>query len=132
METKIKSTNLEDLCKDPRKLRQFFVLKNVSISIPGECPYCDQHFTDLRIHLKPKKRKTIPKEMILTNFDCNFCQLILPNEECIRNHQENIHGNGTIRFRKIIVQCKMCDIEFSSPKSLRYHIFMTNCSLSGG
>ena len=96
METKIKSTNLEDLCKDPRKLRQFFVLKNVSISIPGECPYCDQHFTDLRIHLKPKKRKTIPKEMILTNFDCNFCQLILPNEECIRNHQENIHGKGKI------------------------------------
>ena len=119
METKIKSTNFEDLCKDPRNLKKFFILKNVSVSIPGECPYCNQHFTDLKTHLKPPKRETIPRGMILTNFDCNFCQLVLPNEECIRNHQENVHG-GNSRKRSL-VPCKTCHIIFSSTKNLKFH-----------
>ena len=90
-------------------------LKNEEVppkkSIPGECPYCDQYFTDLIIHLKP------PQKNILTNFDCNGCQLILPIEECILNHKRNIHLFGTP-----FLSCKLCSIGFSSKNSLNFHV----------
>ena len=101
-----KTISTQDM-KDLTDLRKYFMLKNVSVSVPGDCPYCNEHFVDLRLHLNSKKdKKIIPQN--LTNFDCDSCQLILPNEECIRNHKENIHGKS--RKSDIIIPCKVCNI----------------------
>ena len=93
--------------------------QDASVSIPGACPYCDQNFADLRNHLKTKKIDFIPEDGAnFTNFDCDVCQLILPDEECIQNHIENIHIKATT---DVIISCKVCNIDFISPKSLNFH-----------
>ena len=106
--------------KDLDNLRKYFMQQqDPSVSIPGTCPYCDQDFADLRNHLKTKKIHSIPEDgAYFTNFDCDICQLILPDEECIQSHIENIHVNGR---NKDIISCKVCDIDFISPKSLNFH-----------
>ena len=73
-----------------------------SVSIPGPCPYCNQVFEDLRKHLKITKVDGITQDV--TKFNCNTCQLILPDEECIQSHIEKIHVN---RRTKDIISCKV-------------------------
>ena len=86
------------------------------MSIPGPCPYSNQVFENLRKHLKIKKVDGITQDV--TKFNCNTCQLILPNEECIQSHIEKIHVNGRT---KDIISCKVCDIDFIFLKSLNFH-----------
>ena len=95
----------EDM-KNLTDLRKYFMLKNVSVSVPGVCPYCDVHFVDLRLHLKTNNGKIDVK--IVANFDCDSCQLILTNEECIQNHKENVHRKDRNPYS--IISCKVCEI----------------------
>ena len=38
-----KTISTQDM-KDLTDLRKYFMLKNVSVSVPGDCPYCYEHF----------------------------------------------------------------------------------------
>ena len=104
-----------------KDLRYYLLQEGQSSGIPGNCPYCNQVFEDLRNHLiilyiNKNQIKGITQDF--PKFNCDTCQLILTNEDCIQKHKQNIHIKGRTYD---IIKCLDCNIDFISQKSLNFH-----------
>lgn len=94
-------------------LRNLLLSKDESIKVPATCPYCEKHFPNLKDHFLLNRNEK-------KNSQCINCDLILPNENCVVEHNKMVHGENV----EITMLCDVCNIEFCSDKSLKFHKLM--------
>ena len=93
-------------------LRNLLLSKDETIKVPATCPYCEKHFPNLKDHIFLKESEK--------NTQCINCDLVLPNENCVVEHNKIVHGESV----EIIMLCDVCNIEFCSDKSWKFHKLM--------
>ena len=76
------------------------------------CPFCDSNIQDFRKHISDRNGNS--ERSTLSN--CNSCDLVIQNENCMKKHEERVHGG---LYSGII--CEECNIDFFGPKNLKYH-----------
>ena len=76
------------------------------------CPFCDSNIQDFRKHISDQNGNS--ERNTLSN--CNSCDLVIQNENCMKKHEEKVHGG---LYSGII--CEECNIDFFGPENLKYH-----------